>query len=133
MSFLTSSRIPDQPPVRIQKRIQLVLEEQNLWPNTGLKLSCDRLKCSSCQAVSNCKLCIKGKQCESCIKLKMYNGKCDKSCICNECINRKDCCQYTQKKYCTSCKEQENKKSYFDCERMPPKYSSSSKNSHNLI
>lgn len=124
MSFSKPSSTPGQPPIRVQKRIQMVLEEWNLWPDTGLKLMCDKLKCSSCQEVSTCKLCTKGKRCESCIKPKVHSGKCDKSRTCDECVRRKERCQCVPKEYCTRCKERGNEKTCLDCEKMPPKCSS---------
>lgn len=79
MSFLSSSLAPDQPPRKVQKGIQMVLEERNLWPKNSLKLSCEKLKCSNCQVVFTCKLCVKRKQCKLCIKPKIHSDKCDKS------------------------------------------------------
>lgn len=117
MSFFHPSSILNQPPLQVQKRIQRVLEEQSLWSKNDLKLSCEKSKCSNCQAVSSCKLCVKGKQCELCIKPKVHRDKCDKSRICDKCVRCKDRCQCMQKKYCTSCKENGNKKSCLDCEK----------------
>lgn len=48
MFFWKPNQSPDQSPTRVQKRIQIVLEEQNLWPSAGLKLSCDKPECSNC-------------------------------------------------------------------------------------
>lgn len=114
-----------QSRIRVQKRIQIVLKEQNLWPSGGLKLSCDKPKCSNCQAVSICKLCIKGKQCKSCMRPKVHSGKCDKACTCDGCVSRRNQCQYVPKQYCIHCKEYRNQKSCLDCDKMPPKCSSS--------
>lgn len=93
MSYLKSGVTLDQAPTQIQKGIQLVLEKKALWPSGGLKLNCEKLKCSDCHAMSICRLCVKGKQCELCIAPKIHSGKCDKSCICDECVCRKEQCQ----------------------------------------
>lgn len=129
MFFLKESLTPTGQPSsgKVQKGIQKVLEERNLWPSEGLKLNCDKPKCSNCQAISNCRLCVKGKRCESCIQPKIHSGKCDKSRICDECVRRKDCRSCTLKTYCIRCKEHRSQKSCLDCERMPPKCSSSGK------
>ena len=79
MSFLNPSSVSDQPLLKVQKGVQMVLEERSLWPKNSLKLSCEKLKCSNCQAISSCKLCVKGKRCELCIKPKIHIDKCDKS------------------------------------------------------
>lgn len=39
----------------VQKKIQLVLEERNLWSTRGLKLECTKPKCFNCQMLSKCK------------------------------------------------------------------------------
>lgn len=43
----------------VQKEIQKVLEERNLWPTRGLKLECTKPKCFNYQIVSECKICIR--------------------------------------------------------------------------
>ena len=52
MTFLKPGITPDMPPLRVQKGIQMVLEERGLWPGSGLRLSREKQKCSSCQAAS---------------------------------------------------------------------------------
>lgn len=44
----------------IQKGIQRVLEERNLWPIRGVNLECSRPKCFNCQVASECSACTKG-------------------------------------------------------------------------
>ena len=101
LSFLMPGTTPDNSLLHIQKEIQMVLEERGLWPTSGLRLSCEKQKCSNCQAITNCKLCVKGKRCKSCVKPKEHSDKCDRSCICDEYVRRKKRCQCMQKKYCT--------------------------------
>lgn len=45
----------------IQKKIQIILKKRDFWPNSSLRLSCEKWKSSNYQAMINCKLYIKGK------------------------------------------------------------------------
>lgn len=64
-----------------------------LWPSLDLRLSYEKQKYFSYQAIINYRLYVKEKQCEPYIKLKEHNNKCDKSCICDEYICYKNRCQ----------------------------------------
>lgn len=85
----------DEQEKIVQKRIQLVLEERNLWPTRGLKLKCTKPKCFNCQMLSKCKICVKGHKCELCKAPKQYSGsiKCTKNRKCDACAFREEQCQ----------------------------------------
>ena len=38
----------------VQKGIQAILVKRRLWPPGGVRLVCDTLKCTTCQALSTC-------------------------------------------------------------------------------
>ena len=42
----------------IQKGIQAVLVERGLWPQEGVRLGCEKPKCTSCQTLTTCRVCI---------------------------------------------------------------------------
>lgn len=95
MSFLKPGIISDMLLLQIQKKIQMVLKKRGFWPSLGLKLNCKKQKCSSYQAIINCKLCTKKKNIyKSYLKLKKHSDRCDKSHIYNKCICYKKYCQY---------------------------------------
>lgn len=50
----------------VQKGIQRILEERNLWPEKGLNMECLKPKCFNCEVAANCKMCEKGHRCDSC-------------------------------------------------------------------
>ncbi len=43
----------------VQKKIQRILEERNLWPTRVLKLKSTKPKCFNCHMVSECKICVR--------------------------------------------------------------------------
>lgn len=110
---------------KVQKGIQKVLEERNLWPEKGLKLECDKPKCFSCEELATCTACVRGRKCESCKEEKQpHSGDCTKQRICDACDRRKKRCQCVQKKYCTRCKEKSLHKSCDECNKLPSKCTS---------
>ena len=111
----------------VQKGIQAILVERGLWPVKGVRLSCDQPKCANCQSLATYTLCVKGNKCDLCKETKEHSGRYTKHRICDECDNRKIRCQCITKKYCTRCKEIILQKSFIECEKMPPKYTSESK------
>ena len=42
----------------VQKEIQEILVEKGLWPSRGVQLVCETLKCTICQTLSTCGVCI---------------------------------------------------------------------------
>lgn len=88
----------------IQKGVQRVLEERNLWPIGGVNLECVRPKCFNCQVASECKVCIKGTRCDSCKSSKEHTSlPCSKVRKCDGCVKRSQACQCIYKKYCKAC------------------------------
>ena len=75
---------------RIQKGIQKVLEERNLWPFGGLNLKCLKPKCFNSQDVAECKIRVKRHKCELCKASRQYSGTATytKNCRCNEYAHR---------------------------------------------
>lgn len=57
----------------IQKGIQHILKEQDLWPADGLNLECSKPK------YHNCQICVKGHKCESCKIHKSHSLTCSKA------------------------------------------------------
>ena len=62
----------------VQKGIQVILVERGLWPSGGVRLVCEILKCTTCQTLSTCGVCIRGRKCNSCKEAKNCSGKCTK-------------------------------------------------------
>ena len=85
---------------QVQKRIQAVLVERELWPQNGLRLEYDKPKCIGCQTFGKCTICVQGKKCDSCKESKQHSDKCTKQRICDNCDERKRRCQCVSKKYC---------------------------------
>lgn len=110
----------------LQKGIQAVLVERGLWPQGGVRLECEKPKCSNCQTLTICRICVRGRKCDSCKEAKEHSGKCTKRRICDACNLRKERCQCITKIYCTRCKEISIQKSCVECEKNPPKCSSES-------
>ena len=50
----------------LQKRIQKIFEERDLWPAKELNLSCPKLKYFNCQITTDCKIYVKGYKCDTC-------------------------------------------------------------------
>lgn len=112
-------------PVKVQKGIQIVLEERNLWPQKGLRLECEKPKCQTCEEMSNCTMCSRGHKCDSCkVEKEPHSGTCSKKRICDVCDRRKERCRCVSKIYCTRCKEKNTRKSCEECESIPPKCTS---------
>ena len=111
---------------KVQKGIQRVLEERGLWPNTGLRLECAKPKCSECQDMSSCRMCVKGSRCASCKERRQHSGDCSSQRVCDACIRRKERCICIRKEYCPRCSEKRTKKCVA-CEELPPKCSTNSK------
>lgn len=77
--------------VQVQKGIQLVLEEQGLWPQKEFRLECEKPKCLSCEEMSNCTLCVQGQKCNLCKEEKKpHSGNCLKQRICDACNKQKN-------------------------------------------
>lgn len=105
----------------IQKGVQKVLEERNLWPIGGLNLECPKPKCF------NCELCIRGHKCDSCKTPKNHSAPCSKSRKCDSYGYQEQevICQCVSKKYCVTCELKKGKCG--DCEVLPPKCTTQSK------
>lgn len=103
----------------VQKGIQLVLEERNLWPTRGLKLEYTKPKCFNCQMLSECKICVKGHKCELYKAPKQHSGstKCTKNRKCDACASREEQCQCVTKKYGSTCSVKKGKCG--DCMEFP--------------
>ena len=112
--------------VLVQKGIQRILEERELWPGNQLKLECLKPKCQSCQDAQNCKICIKGTRCEPC-KLEKGHSRpdCNNGQPCDMCKDRKTRCSCMQKILCPSCEIKRAKKCE-DCQNLPPKCTTNS-------
>lgn len=120
MCFQQQNPITGQS-TQVQKGIQAVLAERGLWPHKGVRLACERPKCTSCQAFTTCIICVKGQRCDSCKKARNHSGNCTKQRICDACDFRKKQCQCVTKKYCLCCKEISLQKSCLECNKIPPR------------
>lgn len=89
----------------IQKGIQAILTERGLWPQGGVRLECKKPKCTNCQTLTTCRICVRGRKCESYKEAKQHSRKCTKQRICDACNLRKERCQCITKVYCARCKE----------------------------
>lgn len=112
---------------RTQKGVERVLKERGLWPAGGLNIECSKPKCFDCQAVADCKICIKGTRCDSCKKPKVHsNARCTSARNCDACVERKKLCTCVPKTYCPRCTDYKAAGKCEECEKMPPKCSSDS-------
>lgn len=50
----------------IQKGTQADLVERGLWPQGGVRLEYEKPKCTNCQTLITCQICIRGRKCDSC-------------------------------------------------------------------
>lgn len=116
MLYLTQDGLPTP------KGIQQILEERNLWPESGLKLECPKPKCYNCQRMAECKICVKGSQCEGCKGPKTHSAPCSQGRKCDACVQRKASCQCLAKQYCATCSSKRGK--CMDCEELPPRCTS---------
>lgn len=66
----------------IQKGIQAVLVEQWLWPQGGVR---EKPKCTNCQILTTCRICVRGRKCDFCKGTRQHSGKCAKQRICDAC------------------------------------------------
>ncbi len=105
----------------VQKKIQAILVERGLWPSERVRLVFDKLKCTTCQALSICGICVTGRKCNSCKEAKNYSRKYTKQSICDTCLLQKERCECVAKKYCARCKKISIQKSCSEYEKMPPK------------
>ena len=62
----------------IQKVIQAVLVEQKLWPQEGVLLECEKPKCTNCQTLITCRICVQGRKYDSCKETREHSEKCTK-------------------------------------------------------
>ena len=108
----------------IPKGIQRVLEERNLWPESGLRLECLKPKCYNCRRMADCKICVKGSQCQRCKDPMIHSALCSKARKCDACVQRKASCQCVAKQYCARCSLKKRK--YINCEELPPRCGSES-------
>lgn len=83
----------------VQKGIQAILVERGLWPPGGVRLVCETLKCTNCQTLNTCDVCVRGQKCNSCKEVKICSGKCTKQRICDACVLRKERCECVSKQY----------------------------------
>lgn len=107
-----------------QKGIQAVLVERGLWPQGGVRLECEKPKCTNCQTLTTYRICVRGRKCDSCKETRQHSGKCTKQRICDACNLRKKRCQCITKIYYTRYKEISLQKSCLECGKKPPKCSS---------
>ena len=111
----------------VQKGIQAILIKRGLWPQGGVRLECDKPKCSMCQAFAKCTSCKKGKSYDLCKQTKECSGNYIKQCICDAFDLRKRRCQCTTKQYYTWCKDINLQKLCSECEKISPKCTSEGK------
>ena len=77
----------------IQKGIHAVLVERGLWPQGGVQLKCEKPKCTNCQTLTTCCICVRGRKYDSCKETRQYSEKCTKRRICDVYNLRKERCQ----------------------------------------
>ena len=97
-----------------QKNIQTILLKKRLWPQGGMQLKCEKLKCSNCQTLTTYSICIKDQKCNFCKETKEDNEKCIKQRICDTCCLQKERSQCITKTYFTQCKKITIQKSYLN-------------------
>lgn len=61
---------------KIQKGVQVILDEQGLWLAKGVCLSCDQPKCAKCHTLATYTVCVKGCKCDFCKETKKHSGRC---------------------------------------------------------
>lgn len=66
--------VQDESKRLIQKGIQRVLDERNLWPANGLNLECSKPKCFNCQVIADCQVCVKKHKCDLCKVPKQHSS-----------------------------------------------------------
>lgn len=113
---------------RVQKGLQRVLEEQGLWPASGLRLECPKNLCEKCSAVKNCRLCVSRHKCTECKKKKICSGPCSRRRKCDKCERRRTCQQCTTRERCTRCTEYGSCRHCITCSNMPARCSSKGTN-----
>ncbi len=69
----------------IQKGIQAVLVERGLWPQGGVRLECEKPKCTNCQDLTTCRICVRGRRYDSYKEKRQNSGKCTEQQICDAC------------------------------------------------
>ena len=122
-SELNSERVE----IHIQKSIQYVLEEQNLWISKELKLEYFKPKCTCYVEKIKCKEYVKAKQCKSCKdKKKHSNPKCISQRRYDVCVIKKDICSCIVYILCIQYNNN-TIKNYEDCKKMSKKHENTSK------
>ena len=106
---------------QVQKRIQAVLVERGLQPFKGVRLECEKPKCTTCQFFSTWTVCIKRRKYDTCKKAKDHSSHCTKQHIYDACDLQKKSCQCVIKKYCIRCKEISLLKLCLECAKISPK------------
>ena len=113
--------------IRIQKSIQRVLEERNLWPSKRLKLECPKPKCNCYVEKTKCKECVKAKQCKSYKKKKEHsNPKCTSQRRCDAYVIKRNICICTLRILCVQCNKN-TVKNFEDCDELLEKHEGTSK------
>ena len=77
----------------IQKGIREVLVERGLLPQGGVRLKCEKPKCTNCQTLKTCCMFVQGQKCNSCKETRQNSGKYTKQQICDVYNLRKKKCQ----------------------------------------
>ena len=116
----------DPSRTRTQKGVERVLKERGLWPTGGLNVECSKQRCPKCQAVADCKVCIKGVKCDSCKRPKVHSSTCGNGRECDACVKRRKDCTCVSKKFCPSCDKKKIGKCE-ECEQLPAKCMSNGK------
>ena len=101
---LSSENPATDQSIKIQKGIQTILDERELWLIKGVRLSYKQPKCTNYQSLSTCTIYVKGQRCEPCKEVKEHSGRCSKQRLCDACDNRKSQFQCITKKYCVCVK-----------------------------